>query len=584
MAIKTYNGIEYDTKADYAQQKADAIAAGADQSVIDELTKKREAKIAGEGLNQDGTLMNYKTGNSYDNRETAYTWNDNGQYKTTFSNSENFEDARREAVAQGQLSDTAKLKTAVSYQKNKGTAASSSGNIYSKDDRASVNQLTGRDAYAEALARLAGLSSSNNINTGVTLDSYYPAMNDLYNYYMSLTPEEQERLSVSPDNRMSSEIEMALRTIRNGYTPTIVTTPQGTLPTMTPEELNALNTEEMAQIMGTGTTGTNGIHGNINTVGNNISTGNNVITGNTGFTGLNANDVADYFSDILNRLSNNSNNQIELLRQQLEAEKQNVNKTFDEQQNSNYVGYLRGQNTLKNSLNARGITGGAADTLLVNLNNNYLTNQNTTEQARVDALNELSNLFNESSVNIQNSLTNTLANIEQNMVDAIQKAQAAETSYNQWLIEAQMAQTNADREYALKQAEAKRDEYYRQLDYVMKQEELEFAMKQAEEENSLAWAKLNASKKSEAPDTYTGLSIGAPARNEYAQSLIDSNEDIVAVDEYINNKFDEAILKGYDQNQAEEYVVKAVQGAIRYGFINGDAYSNWLNITGAAKE
>lgn len=580
MAIKTHNGITYDTTADYAKQMADAKASGADQSVIDQLTKQRAAKIAGENLNNDGTkkTMNYNSGNGYNNRETAYTWNDNGQYKTTYSNATNYEDARREAVAQGQLSDAAKLKTATTYQTNKGTATSSKDNIYSKDDRASVNQLTGRDAYAEGLSRLAGLSGDNTWYHEGFLDSYYPAMNDFYNYYMTLTPEEQAKLAIGDDNKQSVEIAMAVDAIKNGYTPTIVTTPQGTLPTMTPEQLNALNVEYQAQMMGSGApgtagaTGTNGIYGNINT------------TGNNGYVGLTGADVSDYYNNIVEQLTGNTTSQLELLKQQIEAEKNKVNQQYEEQQGSNYIELLRGQNALKNSLNARGINGGAADTLLVNLSNNFLTNQNQSEIDRINAINELNNQFNEASVGLQSSLTDTLASVQQNMVNAIQKAQAAETSYNQWMYEAQMAQTNADREYALKQAEAKRDEYYRQLDYAMKQEELEFAMRQAEEENSLAWAKLNASKKSEAPDTYTGLSIGAPARNEYAQSLIDSDEDIVAVDEYINNKFDEAILKGYDQNQAEEYVAKAVQGAIRYGFVDGDAYSKWLNITGSAKE
>ena len=52
---KTYGGVSYDASVDYAAKIAEAKASGASQSVIDSLTAQRNAKIAGENLNADGS-------------------------------------------------------------------------------------------------------------------------------------------------------------------------------------------------------------------------------------------------------------------------------------------------------------------------------------------------------------------------------------------------------------------------------------------------------------------------------------------------------------------------------------------------
>lgn len=51
----SYGGVSYDKNTDYAQKIKDAKASGASQSVISNLQAQREAKIKGENLNNDGT-------------------------------------------------------------------------------------------------------------------------------------------------------------------------------------------------------------------------------------------------------------------------------------------------------------------------------------------------------------------------------------------------------------------------------------------------------------------------------------------------------------------------------------------------
>ena len=75
---------------------------------------KKTGSSSGGGSSSSGSL-NYNRGNEYTNRETAFTWNDNGVNKTTYSKSNNYQDALAEAVAKGQLSSGAKLQTGVSY-------------------------------------------------------------------------------------------------------------------------------------------------------------------------------------------------------------------------------------------------------------------------------------------------------------------------------------------------------------------------------------------------------------------------------------------------------------------------------------
>lgn len=245
-ATKSYNGVEYDDKTDYAQKISDAKASGASQSTIDGLTAQRNAKIAGEGLNSDGTKRstasssggggysaNYNRGNGYTNRETAYTWNDNGINKTTYSNAVRYEDALAEAISQGVLSNNAKLTHAATYgTKTRSTnadgtasygaspASTSGSGIYSKITP-SIDSSTGRNAYTDALGHMAiAYSPSNMRNNGAYLDGYNRVMDDFYNYYTNLTPEEQYNIEHgNGTGAVYSGTLSAIRAIQNGYRP-----------------------------------------------------------------------------------------------------------------------------------------------------------------------------------------------------------------------------------------------------------------------------------------------------------------------------------------------------------------------------
>lgn len=202
------------------------------QSASSGSSSSTKPKGYAEGNKTTGT-MDYNSGNGYTNRESRFTWNDNGKQVTTYSNATRYEDALAEAIKNGQLSNNAKLSQAVTYGTStrsrdengnvvvgKNSASSSKGGIYSNTG-ASKDSSTGRDAAAEALAHMAMASSPSNAwNKGKTLDSYYDSMDDFYDYFHSLTPEEQYGLYHNGTGTQSGAILSALRALENGYTPT----------------------------------------------------------------------------------------------------------------------------------------------------------------------------------------------------------------------------------------------------------------------------------------------------------------------------------------------------------------------------
>lgn len=438
MAVKNYNGIEYNDAMDYAAELNKAKASGADQSVIDRLTKQREAKIAGEGLNNDGTKKSSTTSSTnkssgsgsknslrdyYEtNRETAYTWLDNGKTVTTYSNSENFEKALEDAIKEGQLTNGAQLKQATSYYTGK-----KSDEPRSKDGgysrlNPSKNSETGRDAYVEALSRLAGMSSDNTWNHDGFLDSYYPAMDDLYNYVNTLTPEEQAKLAYGDDGRMSSEVKMALKELEKGYTPV------GN--NYTPRENVKVNSwEEFEEYMknfspsGEPTYGTNNptaaegySQGNVNSI---ISDSSNKTM--PAIVDVNKQDITNGifksdnpYNDIIEKMQGLYADKSEATREfydqviaaltkSIESGRESMNKQYDDAQKEAYINHQRQQFALPGQLAASGLTGGASETANINLNNNYSNNMTNINRDRVTANNEL----DKNIVDIQNQYNMT---------------------------------------------------------------------------------------------------------------------------------------------------------------------------------
>ena len=97
----------------------------------------------------------------------------------------------------------------------------------------------------------------------------------------------------------------------------------------------------------------------------------------------------------------------------------------------------------------------------MNLQN--ILNENATAQDK--AIRDLQNGYNEKYAEANNNLAQQYSALQQSMISAIQQAQAAENSYNQWVAEYRAARTDADRSYAYQQAQqalAEREFAYQQ--------------------------------------------------------------------------------------------------------------------------
>lgn len=75
----SYGGVSYDKNTDYAALIQQAKSSGASQSVIDQLTAQRNAKIAGENLNSDGTKKTTSSSNVVNSAVTSSSSSSSGK-------------------------------------------------------------------------------------------------------------------------------------------------------------------------------------------------------------------------------------------------------------------------------------------------------------------------------------------------------------------------------------------------------------------------------------------------------------------------------------------------------------------------
>lgn len=100
--------------------------------------------------------------------------------------------------------------------------------------------------------------------------------------------------------------------------------------------------------------------------------------------------------------------QQEAMAKQLDASKQSTSSNYDSAAAGNYVNYMKQQNALGEQLAQQGIRGGASESALARIGNNYALNQGNTAAQRYGALAQL-----------QSAYDNNLANMRQAMEERI---------------------------------------------------------------------------------------------------------------------------------------------------------------------
>lgn len=515
---------------------------------------------------------NYNKGYGYTDRETAYTWLDsNGKATTTHSNATNYEDARKEALAKGDLAPGEyKLSQAVTYRKgsagdsryNSAESADKNGNKMGSTAIYSSLKPSGT-SYANALSNEIATANENNMSS-------QKALSDLYNYYNGLDTTEKDYLKGSTN----SELVDYLNQIDAGYlkpknTAELETNPNGEwLP-------GASGPPSLPDIVANYKAAEAGYTGNnpYKYVGNaaiNTNTGvtNTPMTAYTPtaavgtsptldalyqqyykpaeleipeYEGLTQKDIQNLYDDLIGNIQDTQQDYLDTLKSKYNAAVGDQNDAYEAQARANYLNFLANQNNAKLSLASSGAKGGLGQTLISNIANNYATNANAAASDNQKALRDLYNDYQSTYAETANNFQQTIATAQQNMIGYLQSAAEAQNSYNQWIAQAKRSATVEDRNFALQKAQAYLDQY--NANRQAAQEMYEYQQNMQFQQDSFAYQKEqdtldNAYKAAENGDfsklkalgynttnlekMYQANLLGATLDNQYKQAQINS--------------------------------------------------------------
>ena len=125
-----------------------------------------------------------------------------------------------------------------------------------------------------------------------------------------------------------------------------------------------------------------------------------------------------------------------VLAKQLAASQKSTNVGYDSAAAGNYVNYMRQQNALPEQLARQGVRGGASESAMTRIGNNYALNQGNTNAARASALGQLQTAYDTNIMNMRqnaedNILNNNLA-LQQSLLqydDTLAQRAAEEARY-----------------------------------------------------------------------------------------------------------------------------------------------------------
>lgn len=108
---------------------------------------------------------------------------------------------------------------------------------------------------------------------------------------------------------------------------------------------------------------------------------------------------------------------------QLATSKAGVAANYDSNAAQAYLNYIRQQNALPEQLRSQGINGGASESAMVRLGNNYALNQSNNNASRSAAMGQLQNTYD-------TNLATSRQQLEQNIADNAYQAQQQQMEFN----------------------------------------------------------------------------------------------------------------------------------------------------------
>lgn len=449
------SGIKYDPNKDYAAEIQKAVQNGASQDYINSLNAQRDAKIKGEKLSYssltDSDIANYKNTSSvnrnnyvigqdggsdkytynpddeyiknlsqsldydpnhlrgyadptgyYTTRQNVFVWEmPDGTKKTTYSNATNYNQALKDAVSAGQLTDGAKLLRADTY----GTSS-----------------LTG-DSYNYGVT--AGAGNKSGFGDGYEGGRYTSDKQYAHNYDMNNM--QLEFLS-GRDNMNYKNKYSDLAYSGNGMT-------------------NAYD-------KGTQFAGQGGIMGDYGVEGPNMDDiYANYGTTNSGYVGLTKDDIESQMNDAYEGYMDAVNERNDALAAAYASQIEQLKQAAEEEQRANYINYKLAGLNMPAQMQAAGINGGIAESTLAGLESDYMKNYNSTAGTLTNAINQLNIAQNNAIAEGNMEAANMYAQMQQNSLSLQMQAAQAENAYNQWVQEMAFARNQWEYEQARYNAE-----------------------------------------------------------------------------------------------------------------------------------
>lgn len=449
------SGIKYDPNKDYAAEIQKAVQSGASQDYINSLNAQRDAKIKGEKLSYssltDDDIANYKNTSSvnrnnyvigqdggsdkytynpddeyiknlsqsldydpnhlrgyadptgyYTTRQNAFVWEmPDGTKKTTYPNATNYNQALKDAISAGQLTDGAKLLRADTY----GTSS-----------------LTG-DSYNYGVT--AGAGNKSGFGDGYEGGRYTSDKQYAHNYDMNNM--QLEFLS-GRDNMNYKNKYSDLTYSGNGMT-------------------NAYD-------KGTQFAGQGGIMGDYGVEGPNMDDiYANYGTTNSGYVGLTKDDIESQMNDAYEGYMDAVNERNDALAAAYASQIEQLKQAAEEEQRANYINYKLAGLNMPAQMQAAGINGGIAESTLAGLESDYMKNYNSTAGTLTNAINQLNIAQNNAIAEGNMEAANMYAQMQQNSLSLQMQAAQAENAYNQWVQEMAFARNQWEYEQARYNAE-----------------------------------------------------------------------------------------------------------------------------------
>lgn len=145
------------------------------------------------------------------------------------------------------------------------------------------------------------------------------------------------------------------------------------------------------------------------------------------------------YNTMKNGLNSNYDSTLGQLEQNYNTGVSGVNKQADNAQQQAYINYMMNRRDMGQQLAAQGLSGGASESALAGMYNNYGNSRNTIDSGRNDSLADLMNDWNTNKASALQAYNNQLSEMEMQKANAVQQlennlanliAQAAADNYN----------------------------------------------------------------------------------------------------------------------------------------------------------